>query len=72
LEQTRESGCIEWKRCIEVAVEMDVDVLNTELTGHSDKPYECEQMFMRSMKELLPIIEREGINLYKVSSFSLF
>jgi myo-inositol catabolism protein IolH len=43
---------------------MDVDVLNTEFTGHRDKPYICEQMFMRSMEELLPIIEREGINLH--------
>jgi myo-inositol catabolism protein IolH len=62
-ESDREAAVRNWKRCIEVAVEMGVDVLNTEFTGHSDKPYICEQMFMRSMEELLPIIEREKINL---------
>jgi myo-inositol catabolism protein IolH len=63
-EEDREAAVRNWKRCIEIAVEMEVNVLNTEFTGHSDKPYKCEQMFMRSMEELLPIIEREGINLH--------
>ncbi len=63
-EADREAAVRNWKRCIEVAVEMDVDVLNSEFTGHNDKPFVCEQMFMRSMEELLPIIEREGIELH--------
>ncbi len=63
-EEDREAAVRNWKRCIEVAVDMGVDVLNTEFTGHNDKPYKCEQMFMRSMEELLPIIEREGIQLH--------
>jgi myo-inositol catabolism protein IolH len=63
-EADREAAIRNWKRCIEVAVEMDVNVLNTEFTGHNDKPYLCEQMFMRSMEELLPIIEKEGIELH--------
>lgn len=60
----REAAVRNWKRCIEIAVEMEVDVMNSEFTGHNDKPYICEQMFMRSMEELLPIIESEGINLH--------
>lgn len=63
-EADREAAVRNWKRCIEVAVEMEVDVLNTEFTGHRDKPYICEQMFMRSMEELLPIIEKSGIRLH--------
>ena len=60
-EADREAAVRNWKRCIEVAVEMGVDRVNTEFTGHNDKPYICEQMFMRSMEELLPIFEREGL-----------
>lgn len=63
-ESDREAAVRNWKRCIEVAVEMEVNVLNSEFTGHNDKPYICEQMFMRSMEELLPIFEREGIELH--------
>ncbi|WP_257347931.1 sugar phosphate isomerase/epimerase family protein [Pseudalkalibacillus decolorationis] len=62
-EEDREAAVRNWKRCIEIAVEMDVNLLNTEFTGHSDKPYKCEQMLIRSMEELLPILEKEGIKL---------
>jgi myo-inositol catabolism protein IolH len=63
-ESDREAAVRNWKRCIEVAIDMEVDTFNTEFTGHSDKPYICEQMFMRSMEELLPIFEREGFKLH--------
>jgi len=63
-EEDREAAVRNWKRCIEVAVELGVDVINTEFTGHSDKPYICEQMFMRSMEELLPIIEKSGVHVH--------
>ncbi len=46
---------------IEIAVEMGVQVINTELSGTPNEPEICEEMFYRSMEELLPIIEREGI-----------
>lgn len=60
-EEDRQAAVRNWKRCIEVAVEMEVDLVNTEFTGHNDKPYICEQMFIKSMDELIPIFEREGI-----------
>jgi myo-inositol catabolism protein IolH len=60
-EADREAAVRNWKRVIEIAVDLDVDVLNTEFTGHNDKPYACEQMFVRSMEELIPFIEKEGI-----------
>ena len=45
---------------IEIAVEMGVQVINTELSGNPNEPEICEEMFYRSMDELLPIFEREG------------
>ncbi len=63
-EEDREAAVRNWKRCIEIAVELGVEVMNSEFTGHNDKQLKCEQMFMRSMEELLPIIEREGIKLH--------
>ncbi len=48
---------------IEIAVDMGVQVINTELSGTPDEPEICEEMWYRSMEELLPIVEREGIRI---------
>ncbi|MBP2168712.1 myo-inositol catabolism protein IolH [Erwinia toletana] len=60
-EARRQAAVRNWKRMIEIAVEMGVSVINTELSGTPNEPEICEEMFYRSMEELLPIIEREGI-----------
>lgn len=60
-EERRQAAVKNWKRMIEIAVEMDVQVINTELSGDPNEPEICEEMWYRSMEELLPIIEREGI-----------
>lgn len=60
-ELRRQAAVKNWKRIIEIAVEMGVQVINTELSGTPDEPEICEEMWYRSMEELLPIIEREGI-----------
>ncbi|QCH26611.1 sugar phosphate isomerase/epimerase family protein [Clostridium tyrobutyricum] len=60
-EERRESAVRNWKRAIEIAVELDVNVINTELSGDPNQPEICEEMWYRSMEELLPILEREGI-----------
>lgn len=52
-----------WKRVIRIAVELGVTQLNTEFTGRPEKPEESERAFYRSMEELLPIIEREGVHI---------
>lgn len=62
-EEDRQSAVLNWKRAIEIAVELDVNLMNTEFTGQNDMPYKCEQMFVKSMHELIPHFEREGINL---------
>lgn len=40
---------------------MGVQVINTEFSGDPNQPEICDEMFYRSMEELLPIFEREGI-----------
>ncbi|EBZ6267880.1 sugar phosphate isomerase/epimerase IolH [Salmonella enterica subsp. enterica serovar Oranienburg] len=60
-EQRRQAAVKNWKRIIEIAVDMGVQVINTELSGTPDEPEICEEMWYRSMEDLLPVIEREGI-----------
>ncbi|WP_426817135.1 sugar phosphate isomerase/epimerase family protein [Winslowiella sp. 2C04] len=62
-EARRQAAVRNWKRMIEIAVEMGVQVINTELSGTPNEPEICEEMFYRSMEDLLPIIEREGIRI---------
>ena len=52
-----------WKRAIEITVELGVSVMNSEFNGRPEKRPESEAQFWRSMEELLPIFEREGIQL---------
>lgn len=60
-ELRRQAAVKNWKRMIEIAVEMGVPVINTELSGTPNEPEICEEMLYRSMEELLPLLEREGI-----------
>lgn len=57
----REAAVRNWRRIIEIAVDLDVRVINTEFSGRPERAEESEAAFMRSMEELLPTIEREGI-----------
>ncbi len=61
-EAIRQAAVSNWKRSIQVAVEMDCELINTEFSGQADNALVCEQQFMKSM-ELLPIFEREGVKL---------
>lgn len=62
-EEQRKIAVTNWKRMIEIAVDMDVHVINTELSGDPHQAEICEGMWYRSMEELLPIIEKEGIRI---------
>lgn len=50
-----------WIRLIEIAVDLDVRVINTELSGDPNQQEICNGMWFRSMEELLPLLEKEGI-----------
>jgi myo-inositol catabolism protein IolH len=60
-EEPREGAVRNWKRIIEIAVELEVPVINTEFSGRPERAEESERAFYRSMETLLPIIEREGL-----------
>ncbi|MCD2103803.1 sugar phosphate isomerase/epimerase [Rhodococcus erythropolis] len=61
-EDAREAAVRYWKRAIQITVDLGVNVMNTEFSGCPEKAEESERAFYRSMEELVPIIEREGID----------
>jgi myo-inositol catabolism protein IolH len=52
-----------WKRAIQVAVDLGADVMNSELNGRPEAAAASEAAFWRSLEELLPVFEREGVRL---------
>ena len=63
-EDERQAAVRYWKRTIEIAVELDCRVINSEFNGRPERAPESEAQFWRSMETLLPIFEREGIMLH--------
>jgi myo-inositol catabolism protein IolH len=63
-EERRKAAMRKWKRAIEIAVELNVDVINAELTcTHPNSPVVSEEKLYKSIYELLPILEKEGIRI---------
>lgn len=62
-EQEREAAVRNWKRTIEITSELEVDLMNSEFSGDKSRPVESEAAFVKSMEELMPIFEKEGIKL---------
>ena len=60
-EDTREAAVRYWKRAIQITVDLGVDTMNTEFNGRPEHAEESERAFYRSMEELVPIIEKEGL-----------
>ena len=52
-----------WKKMFEIGELMDIRVFNTELGPGRDNPELCEAKLMRSLDELVPIMEQRGIRL---------
>ncbi len=67
-EDAREAAVRNWKRVVQITVDLGVNVINTEFSGRPERAEESERAFFRSMEELLPIFEREGIATVMVSS----
>ncbi|MFT4135997.1 sugar phosphate isomerase/epimerase family protein [Microbacterium sp.] len=62
-EPQREAAVRNFTRIIELAVELEVPVINTEFSGRPERSEDSEDAFYRSMEELLPRIESEGLRL---------
>ena len=62
-EDARRAAVRYWKRAIEVTVELGCTVMNSEFNGRPEQAEQSEAQFWRSMEELLPIFEREGVRL---------
>ncbi|WP_080875732.1 sugar phosphate isomerase/epimerase family protein [Oceanobacillus timonensis] len=63
IEEVREAAVRNWKRCIEITSELGVDLMNTEFAGDKTRPIDSEAAFVKSMDELMPLFEKEGIRL---------
>lgn len=62
-EEARQAAVRYWRRSIQIAAELGVPEMLSEFNGGPATPAECEALFWRSMEDLLPDFEREGIRL---------
>lgn len=62
-EEERQAAVRYWKRAIQLTVELDCRVMNSEFNGRPEQASRSEAMFWRSMEELLPVFERESVQL---------
>jgi myo-inositol catabolism protein IolH len=63
-EEERQAAVRYWKRAIEITVELECPVMVSEFNGRPEAAAASEAQFWRSMEELLPIFEREGLQLH--------
>ena len=62
-EDQRQAAVRNWKRAIQITVDLGCAVMNSEFNGRREAAETSEAMFWRSMEELLPVFEREGVQL---------
>jgi myo-inositol catabolism protein IolH len=62
-EEERRAAVRYWKRAIEITVELGCTVMNSEFNGRPEQAGRSEACFWQSMEELLPVFEREGVEL---------
>ena len=62
-EDERKAAVRNWKRAVEITLLLDCNVMNSEFNGRPEQASRSEGQFWKSMEELLPVFEREGIEL---------
>ncbi|MFF3816946.1 sugar phosphate isomerase/epimerase family protein [Streptomyces bluensis] len=62
-EDDRQAAVRYWKRAIQICSDLGVDSMISEFNGRPEAAERSEAQFWRSMDELLPLFEREGIKL---------
>ncbi|MFE2701371.1 sugar phosphate isomerase/epimerase family protein [Streptomyces mirabilis] len=62
-EEARQAAIRYWKRAIRITADLGVDSMISELNGRPEDPDRSEAQFWKSMDDLLPLLEQEGIRL---------
>jgi myo-inositol catabolism protein IolH len=62
-EDERQAAVRYWKRAVQLTVDLDCRVMNSEFNGRPEAASRSEAQFWRSLEELLPVFEREGVHL---------
>jgi myo-inositol catabolism protein IolH len=62
-EDARQAAVRYWKRSIQIAADLGVDSMISEFNGRPEDSDRSEAQFWKSLDELLPVFEREGIKL---------
>jgi myo-inositol catabolism protein IolH len=62
-EDHRQAAVRYWKRAIRITADLGVDTMNSEFNGRPEQAARSESQFWRSMEELLPVFESEGVRL---------
>jgi myo-inositol catabolism protein IolH len=62
-EDERQAAVRYWRRAIQITVELGCTVMNSEFSGRPEAAAASEAQFWRSMEQLLPLFEREGVQL---------
>lgn len=63
IEAERVAAVRNFTRILQLAVDLEVRVINSEFSGRPERSEESEAAFYASMETLLPIVEREGVQL---------
>src|SRR3984957_15003737 len=62
-EAERQAAVRYWKRAIAITADLGVGVMNSEFNGRPEAAAASEAQFWRSLEELAPLFQREGIRL---------
>jgi myo-inositol catabolism protein IolH len=62
-EDERQAAVRYWKRAIQLTVDLDCRVMNSEFNGRPEAASRSEAQFWRSLEELLPVFVQEGVHL---------
>ena len=62
-EDERQAAVRYWRRAIQITVDLGCRVMNSEFNGRPEQASRSEAMFWKSMEDLLPVFEREGVQL---------
>lgn len=63
VEAERVAAVRNFTRIVQLAVDLGVPVINSEFSGRPERSEESEAAFYASMETLLPLVEREGLQL---------